>query len=247
MPVEMPKQLGKSPLLEAVFELRFEPAGPAVGDLLPGLLYSSLKAEYPQVMPLPMASIPREMREKRPELLYQASHRLTGGSNSVQVGDRVIALSSAAYPGWARFKDMVEFLIEAVNGTGLIKQVDRFSFKYVNIIEASQTEQQLSLLNARIELIGKLPSEKGFRLRVEREDSGCVTIIEIMTHTQAIVSSTSKEVSGLLITVDTLRPGIDRAFLTSPSGLLEEVHSVAKDTFYSLLTDATLKRLEPVC
>ncbi len=242
----MPKELRKTPLLEAIFELRFEPDAPAAGDLLPGLLYSVLKTQYPEVVPLPMAKIPRELRDRNPALLYQASHRLTGGPNSVQAGDRVISLHSTAYPGWKRFKEMGQFVIEAAKGTGLIKSVDRFSFKYVNLIDASETEQQLPLLNARIDLIGSAPLERGFLLRAELEDGDFITIIELMTRAGVKDPSSGKERSGLLVTVDTLRGGIGNEFLMKPSDLLEEGHSVAKNKFFSLLTESTLTRLEPV-
>lgn len=242
----MPTQLTKSPLIEALFEIRFEPTAPAAGDLLPGLLYSAMKIEYPEVVPLPVASIPRQIRDSNPNLLYQASHRLVGGPNSVQIGDRVVALSTTAYPGWLRFKDMVEFLVEAAKGTGLLKRVDRFSFKYINLIEALQTEEQLPLLNLQIKLTGSAPLERGFQLRVERNDGDFITIIQIAPNATTKHPATAKEVSGLLIEVDTLRLGVGNEFLTNRASLIDEGHSVAKRTFFSLLTGSALERLGPV-
>src|SRR5947208_14988444 len=102
MNYRMPNQLGKSPLVEAIFEMRFEAAAPAAGDLLPGLLYSAMKNQYPQVIPLPLGSIPREIRDKTADLLYQPSHRLANGAHSIQVGDRVLTVNALAYPGWAK-------------------------------------------------------------------------------------------------------------------------------------------------
>src|SRR5438093_10100772 len=132
MSLQMPQKLSVEPLRETIFEVRFEPATPAAGDLLPGLLYSAMKSDYPEVLPLPMASVPRVMREKNPDLHYQPSHRLQGKSTSVQVGDRVVSLITTEYPGWNRFKEKLEALIELVRGTGLAKHVDRFALRYVN-------------------------------------------------------------------------------------------------------------------
>lgn len=241
----MPVQLGKSPLVEVIFELRFEAGTVAAGDLFPGLLYPVMKSQFPEVAPLPMASIPREIRDRNPSLIYQPSHRLKGGPHDVQVGDRAITLTTTSYPGWNRFKEMVEFVVEGVKGTGLLKQVERFSFKYTNLIETHTDEKQLSLLNLRIELINGAPIERGFRLRTERDDGDFLTIIEIITNAAVKRPTASNEISGLLVTVDTIRHGVGNDFLTDRSPFIEEGHSVAKQIFYSLLTDSTIKRLEP--
>jgi len=242
----MPSQLGKSPLVEAVFEMRFEAAAPAAGDLLPGLLYSAMKDQYPQVVPLPLNSVPRDIRDRTAGLLYGPSHRLANGPQSVQVGDRVLTVNSLVYLGWAKFKERVESVLEAIKGTDLVKRVERFSFKYVNLIEAAKTEGQLHFLNIRIEVIGKPPIERGFRLRVERDDGDFVTIIETIPNATAKSTTAAKEVSGLLINVDTICSKVGESFFSNKGPLLEEGHSVLKNIFFSLLTDDTLKRLEPV-
>lgn len=95
----MPAKLKLPPLRETFFEVQFEPVIPTAGDILPGLLYAQMKAEYPQVMPLPMATVPRKVRQQNPELHYQASHRLQGASSSILIGDRVVSLTSLQYSG----------------------------------------------------------------------------------------------------------------------------------------------------
>lgn len=241
----MPVKLKKSPLFEVLFEVRFEPTTPAAGDLLPGLLYSQMNADYPNVIPLAMANIPRQIRDQNPDLLYQASHRLRGEHHSISVGDRVVALSSTAYPGWNRFKEMVESVIRGVVSTGLTKNVERFSFRYVNVIEAPETDRQLPLLNARIELTGSAPIERGFHLRVEKDEGNFTTVIQVTPNAKATIPAVGKAVSGLLIDVDTLSVGIGSNFLTDRSSLLEEAHSVVKRTFFSLLTPSTLEKMGP--
>ena len=245
MSSQRPVKLGKSPLVEAIFEIRFEPTTATAGDLLPGLLYSGLKAQYPETEALPFASIPRQMRAQQAELLYQASHRLKGDRRILQFGDRVLSLHATEYPGWTRFKQWVEFATNAVKETGLLKQIERFSFKYINVIEASANDQQLSFLDARIEITGRAPIERGFRLRVERDNGRFVTIIEIITNGKA-KRNDPHVVSGLLVTVDTIRGGIGNDYWTNESTLIEEGHTVAKDIFYELITESTLNRLDPI-
>ena len=245
MSVRMPEKLGKSPLVEVVFEIRFEPTIPAAGDILPGLLYSQMKDEFPEVKALPNASVPREFREKTPDLKYMASHRLIGESKSVRIGDRVVYLTSLQYPGWTRFLEMVESLLEAVKGTGLTKQIERFSFKYVNLIEPSGDAKQLPLLNLRVEVIGNVPTERGFHFRSEYDEGKHTTILTISPGATAKMAG-GKTVSGMIIEVDTIRFEPGSGFLTDRVSLLEEAHSIAKRTFFSLLTKDALERMMPV-
>jgi uncharacterized protein (TIGR04255 family) len=242
----MPVAFKKSPLLEAIFELRFQPTVPTAGDLLPGLLYSELKAEYPNVQALQMAMLPREVREKEPNLLHQATHRLSGASKLVQVGDRVVSLSlTAPYPGWAKFKDAILQLLKATSGTGMLRVPERLSFRYINVIRADEAEPQLPLLNLRIDSPAYTYTEKGFHLRFERTEREFTTIVQIAPHTTAKGPSDSL-VSGLLIDVDTIHAEPKHILSDAGPVLLEDAHSLLKGIFFSLLTEAALKRLEPI-
>src|ERR1051326_2793995 len=100
MTSRMPEKLSLLPLREIFVEMQFEPVIPTAGDILPGLLYAQMKAEYPEVMPLPMANVPRKVRQQNPDLIYQASHRLHGVPGSILIGDRVVSLTTLEYPGW---------------------------------------------------------------------------------------------------------------------------------------------------
>ena len=241
----LPKVLGKPPLREVIFEIRFETEKPATGDLLLGTLYSALQKDYSEVISLPMAGIPKELREQNPELKYQPSHRFSSGSHSVNIGDRAINLHTLEYPGWSRFKGMTLTLIEALKKTGFVKQVERFSFKYTNLIEASESENQLSLLDMHLEIIGMPPSEKGFHLRTERKEGKFATIIQVAPHSIVTLLAIKKDISGLLVAVDTIRMEVENEFWANPASLLEDGHTIAKQTFFSLLTGAAEKRLEP--
>jgi uncharacterized protein (TIGR04255 family) len=240
----MPTKLGKTPLLQAIFEIRFTPLVPAAGDILLGLLYNSLKSEYPEVLPLPMASIPRQLREQEPNLQFQASHRLSSGNTSIQVGDRVASLSTTRYPGWNTFRPKAVALMKSLTETGIVGAVDRFSFRFINVIEATERENQLAFLNARFEIFGRTLVERGFQVRIELEESGLTTVVQIATRTTA-QSPTGHQVSGLLIDMDTIREDPPLEFTATPDGFLEEAHSILKRDFYSLITEATLKRLAP--
>lgn len=238
------KYFGNSPLREAIFELRFVPTTPSAGDLLPGVLYSGLSKDYPDSLSLPMANVPREIRNQNPDLKYQSSHRLANGPHSVQIGDYSILLHTTDYPGWDVYKQRIESLIDALNKTGFVKQIERFSFKYVNLIEASKSEKQLPLLNMKIELTGMAPDETGFLLRTERSEGKFTTIFQIAPNASAMIPPSNTNIFGLMIDVDTIR-NVGNELWTDHASILEEAHVVAKQNFLSLLTESTLQRLKP--
>lgn len=141
---------------------------------------------------------------------------------------------------------MVQVVVDQVKRTDLLKRVERFSFKYTNLIEAQSGEKQLSFLNLSMQLLGESPLERGFHIRAERDDDDFLTILEIIPGSSVKNLAIPKDISGLLITVDTIRQGVGDDFLMNASPLLDQGHLIAKQTFYSLLTDSTIGRLEPV-
>ena len=244
MELALLKFFGNSPLRQAIFELRFVPTIATAGDLLPGILYSALKNDYSEVLPLPMASVPRTIRNLNPVLKYQTSHRLSSGPHSVDIGDCSVLLQTTEYPGWDNFKHRIESLIDALNQTGFVKQIERFSFKYTNLIEASKSEKQLALLNMQIELTGKAPNEIGFLLRSEHTEEKFTTILQIAPNTSVKIPPANIEISGLMIDVDTIR-NVGNELWTNHASILDEGHLVAKQNFISLLTESTIQRLKP--
>ncbi len=244
MGVQLPTSLGKSPLLEALFEIRFQASRPAAGDLLPGILYSKLQDQYPDVISLPFSKVPRDLRDSDANFLYQPSHRLVGRNCSIQIGDRVLALAVQIYPGWSNFKMQAEQLLSSGENTGLIEAVERYSFRYINLIPAPDGQPQLNLLNAKIELGEAPPLERGFQLRAEFDDVEFTSVVQVVPNSSAQVNGRD-EVSGLIVDIDTQRSNENANFFEDKSQLLEDGHSALKRLFFSLISDQTLQQLEP--
>jgi uncharacterized protein (TIGR04255 family) len=243
MTSNLPSKLGNSPLKETIIEVRFNPTFEAVGDVLPGVLYSFLKSEYPEVSTLPLAQVPRPLREKNASIRYHPSHRLSGSSAMVQTGDRVITLNVAVYPGWQALKEKLKFVLEAANKTGFIREVERFSLKYINLLDFAEPQKQLQLLKLHVDIAGRSPEEFGFKLRYEVPEGPHKTIIQVGTN--ATVALAEKEFKGLIVDVDTVRDKPGTAFLDDPVPLLEEAHRVCKANFFSILTSDALKAMQP--
>jgi len=241
----MPKKLRKSPLLEALFEVRFVPVVEGAGDILPGLIFGSLRSKYPRVEQLPAAAVPRSIRAGQEALIYQASHRLHGSDGaSIQVGDRVAAVSTTSYPGWNAFRSMITELVGVLRTTGLVKTVERFSFRYINVLTSFANGKQLPSLKLNVELVGRSPNERGFLLRTEFESGALTTVVQIATDASA-KGPGNVEVSGMLVDIDTVMKVPASTFFAEPMDGLEEAHRIVKETFFSLLTEEALAKLDP--
>jgi uncharacterized protein (TIGR04255 family) len=241
---ELPAKLGKTPLVDAIFELRFEPSVEAVGDLLPGMLYAAYEDQYSEIESLPLSSMPRELRKKDSRLTYSPHNQLAGKKNILRIGDRVVILSIVwPYPGWHAFVDDILNLLNKLQGTKLIKSPSRFSLRYINVIE-TKSDRQLSLLNTNIEIAGGPVSEKGFQLRLEKQTNEFLTILKIVPNTAAQIVGMGER-AGILIDIDTIKEINENTFWSNTKEHLNDCHRILKENFFTLLLPATLESLGP--
>ena len=237
----LPAKLGKPPLLEAVFEIRFQAKKESAGDILPGILYEKLGTYYEKVRPLPLASVPRELRERETNLHYLPSHQLVGPQRQLQVGDRVALISEGlSYQSWSVFRKYAHELAETLQGTNIVDRILRYSLKYVNLI-AGPPGKQLSLLNAKFEIAGDSAPEKGFHFRTEYIAKPWLTIITLATRVKP-----PQPEDGLVIEVDTIRADSAGDLFEDIEARIDETHTTLKPYFFKLLTPQTLNGLEPV-
>jgi len=239
-----PVRLKNPPLTEAVFEIRFSSSKGSIGDLLPGLLYSALGEQFGEAEPLPMASVPSEIRVKEPRLRYKPHVRLSGEDAILLVGHQVATLSrSAPYLGWKHFRNLIDKVLSAVKGTELVDRLERYSLKYVNLIEL-QDKPMLDLLNADLQLKGFSFADNGFRLRAEITLERFISIIELASTMTMQVGEESK--SGLLFSIDTLTTVSEEESWSSIDTDLETGHEKLKEVFFGLLKPDTIKRYGPI-
>ena len=242
--MRLPQHLNKAPLLEAIFELRFESRIKGLADLLPGALFTSLQADYPQLEPLPLNNVPREMRQSDPVLHYLPSFQLVGAESRILFGDSMIGvIKTLPYHSWNDFRQRIQSLLDAVKRTNWIGGVERFSLKAVNLLSAP-IEGQLELLNLKVEIAGKPVSQTGFRLRTESSNPPYIKILQISTNA-VMNESDSPQRSGLLIEVDCIRTLSNEDPWSLLPDEIENLHAQQKEAFFSLLTDKTLASLEP--
>jgi uncharacterized protein (TIGR04255 family) len=230
--------------LDAIFEVRFEPSISAAGEVLPGLLYKDFKEEYDELEALPASQVPREIRESDSKFKYKAHYRLARGAKRIAVGSRVLNVyHGAPYPGWSGFRAQVQKALQSVKSTGLVKSVERYSFRYVNVIPGAPGEG-LEKLNGVFTLRDEPIDDQGFNLRTEFDDGEYRSIVKIGGNVSAELPEGETR-SGLLVDIDTLREVGTEVFWRDTDQLLDEAHDALKRNFFSLLKRSTIEGLGP--
>ena len=242
---KIPLRLKKEPLIEAVWEIRFRSAKPSVSDLLPGLVFKALPDKYPNIVRLPPADIPMPLVEHNPKLRYIPKIRLEGGSQAVQIGEHMVSLSCRRpYSGWNMFSEDIRTLMKIVRNTGLIDQLERFSLKYIDLIELDQPPS-LSCLNLELKMGGYEIDTRPVQLRTEIKEDDLIHIIQIVSPAEAFIPGESGRVSGVLLDIDSIRPMKENESWPDVDSHLDDVHLSSKKMFFSLLTPETIDNLEP--
>lgn len=240
------ERLGKDTIVEAIFEMRFSSNIESVADFLPGLLFQNLRERFPQSVRLPAADIPFHIRQKDPNLHYVPQHKLIGDGYNLSIGERVFSIScQRPYTGWQKeFKGVLLDLINKVQSTNVIDNVERFSLKYVNILP-SEKDFDLNMMDINL-CAGKydLSSARPTHIRTEIIEGSFLNIIQISSGALAEISK-GKTIRGTLLDIDTIKQGPFSDFWSDATDLLEAAHTVEKNLFTSFVSDETLESLEP--
>lgn len=238
------KSLARSPLVEAVFELRFSSASGPVGDVLPGMLFSRLRERYRTVETLPAAQVPRVVRDADPNLRYMPTHKLVGDDAAVQIGDHALSVvAPTLYPGWTAFEERILEALDALRETELLLDAERHSLKYLNVLEAPVGEQ-LALLEATLVVQGAPLPEAAMALRFERSVDEHTVIVQLRSGVEVTRPGVERR-QGLLVDIDAVSVGSKGALGDGAETHLRATHATLKQSFFALLKASTIAALEP--
>lgn len=248
MPKPLPIKLKSEPLVEAVCQLRMS-GNVALSTLFPGLLLSRFPADVAEVLQLPTAMIPEQMRAMQPEMAFAPLVQLKFKNVSVLIGERAITVSNPApYLGWDGFKPLIVEVFTALLESKLVSLVERYSLKYTNVIPTDQSSDSLNALALELK-VGKLElNQRATMVRTETVTDELVTIITLSG--RATVQAEGRAaVQGILVDVDTIcqnKSQTAESFAQSMSSELDRVRGVNKKAFFECLTDEGLYALEPI-
>lgn len=240
----IPTRLGKEPLIEAIWEMRFSSKVGNVAQLLPGLIYQKFGNDYPNTQRLPIADLPPQLLNTDENFKYAPLIRMEGSPFIVQIGERVVTLSCIApYVGWTNFKERILALIEMLKNSGLISDPERFSLKYTDII-AVDDPVSLSALEIELKFQTSLIESGPFQCRFEMNENGFINIIQVASPVETI-NTISPRKEGIMCAVDTIRMHLDGDFWEAIGNQLQQCKDINTRLFFDLLTEETIAKLEP--
>lgn len=245
---QIPKRLKKEPLIEAIWQVQFEPKeGLPVGDLLPGILYAALKVEYPnlQLHRLPTADIPAPVAQIDPNLRFSAKYRMEepGSPFLFQVGDRIVTMNCRRpYAGWSAFKERILKLLDMIESSGLVPVPGRHSLRYIDLLTLDPASG-LKALQVQFQIGQWSLQNRPLQMRVEIPDEECNHVVQIATPAEANLPEGRLQGSVIdLETVSGSMPGSWQDVRTQ----IDLIHDRSKAVFYQqLLTADAIALMEP--
>lgn len=247
MRARLPKILMHEPLVEAVFEIRFQGAD-ALADILPGFLFHQLDPK-PVISRLPAAEFPKPMRADEPSLRYAPTQRLEWGNYVILIGDHNLMVScKLPYPKWPSFKSTILHIVSQIEVLGIVSLVERFSVKYVNLIQGKTIADQIGKIEIAIRLGDVEVEDNHLSLQVHRVDGARTHILSVITGAQGMLPN-GEQIFGSVVDVDSIEivnEGNFKVFVDSLPEKVEALRQLNKSLFFSCLTDSAIDEMEPV-
>lgn len=241
----LPTQLEREPLVDAVFEVRLG-GDPHMADLLPGVLFGQLTPK-PQIQRLPPAEIPQPIRARDPNLAFAPITRLDWQQFTISFGDRNLVIGcKLPYPKWDRFREVILDVVNKVSKAGILGPVERYSVKYVNLIQAPTLADQIAKINLAVRVGAVEAKNDHLSVQVQRLEGKTLHIMSVLTGAQ--VMADGKAVFGAIVDIDSIRsvhfPNLD-AFAVNLRNDIESLRLENKIKFFSCLTEATIDEMGP--
>lgn len=245
---QIPKRLRQEPLIETIWQVQFEPAPHhPLGDILPGVLFSSLRNEQPelQLNRLPMAEIPAAMAALDPNLRHAAKYRIEapGWPFLFHIGDRVVTINCRRpYVGWEAFKPKIIDLIKVLDGNSLIPEPLQHSLRYIDLMTL-EPPPALASLRMALTIGEHRIDQHPIQMRVELPDQGCRHVLQIVTPAQ--VHLPEGVTHGTLIDLETIAVPEPKTWNVIQGGL-DTLHTATKAMFFDqVLTADAIDHMDP--
>ncbi|MBY4898845.1 TIGR04255 family protein [Cupriavidus sp. AU9028] len=245
----IPTRLGKEPLVDALFQIRFLSVSSSLATLLPGFLFARNVGVLPGIQRLPLADIPQHVRDNTPELQYHPLLRIEFEHFFATVGDKVVVIGcKLPYPGWTSFKAKILEVLDGLGPLDILSEVELVSLKYVDVLEKAAAGDGISQLEAKVEVAGRVVSSGKTMLRTSFLADGLSNDLQLFTPFDGEVAGRGA-LQGIAIEVETT---MAREILTAPPGLeampqhLDRLHGVNKSVFFDVLTEEVVGKLDPI-
>ena len=247
MKAQLPKRLNKEPLLDAVFELRFNSVAPA-SSILPGILFSKLSGEK-NIEKLAAAQIPEQVRAADPNLQFAPVVRLSWGNFVILISDRSMAVAcKIPYPRWTAFKSAILESMGHLHDAKIIMAVHRYALKYVDIIPSDSIKEQVSFVNLELSVGNHKLEQEPFQVKIELPRNGLVNLVQIVSNAEVVTKDKARK-KGIIVDIDTVKNVNNiqiQSLMDVISDELENMHDTNCEIFFSCLKQETISLLEPI-
>lgn len=247
--MKLPTKLGKEPLIDAVFELRFS-SNTAASNILPGALFALLvqDGQGVSVEKLPLSQIPESVRRADPNLQFAPVVKLNWQCYALLISDGSIGVScNMPYPGWLAFREAISKVVAAVAKVGIINSLDRYSAKYVDIVPIPDIQSQVQGLNLQLRIGGHELKSEVASVRIEVPRGAFLHLVSIQTGALVEIAGRPR-IEGVVVDVDSVckTPELQLSqFIDEMTIRLDDIHMENKAMFFECLTPNTVTALEP--
>lgn len=242
----IPKRLNRETLVEALWDIRFETDENFI-EVAPGILYSHLKKFYNnlRIERLPTYNLPVEIRSNDPNLRYAPTLRIETTEDPFvwQIGNRIFTFNNKMpYVGWEKFSREIKSLMDFFFSNFTLKKVENAYLRYINLIPNSILDD-LSGLKLKLK-IGNWDIKKDkVNIIVKKDQEQLSKTIQILSPMSINVGK--NVLLGTIIDIEVGYNKFDEITKKIPEKLLENIHFQIKEIFFSILSEETLKKLEP--
>lgn len=248
VPKRLPSKLERVPLLDAVCELRID-SSMELHNVVPGQLLVE-HASPLSIDQMPAGGLPQQLRANIPGLLDAPLVRIHFDHYLVLCGRASVAVAcKLPYPGWSAFKPQICSIFKTVLKLPVVRSIQRYSVKYVNLVEEKDLNDQFKLLDWKLS-VGEHEVRSGsvqLRCEVSGPDD-MVTNLQISTGGIAQVPNVAEQKYGAVVDADTVKPykttDINK-FKEELETRLDSVHSENKKWVFESLRQSTIDAMGP--
>lgn len=232
--MKLPKSLNPSPIIESIVEFRFSTN--LHHSAVFGVIYNSLKDDYPNVLELPIMQLPEQIRKNDNTLKSKPYFMIHSDDGiKVQIGPSIISISSPKkYIGWEKLHEIITKIITSIKQLDIIDNFTRIAIRYIDFFEIDIFEKiklGISWDNTAIK-----DNNKYIRTEINQDDH-----IHILQISNNALSDTKK---GSIIDIDTVIENNEIDF-EHLDDYLNVLHESSKSLFFDLLKDEFIETLNP--
>lgn len=242
----LPKTLAREPLVDAVFEIRAS-GMPQLADILPGLLFGQFDPK-PAIRRLPTAEIPLPIRSNDPGLMFSPIIQLELQNFLISFGDRNIVIAcKMPYPKWPAFSEFILDTTNKISKSGIPLSVERYSLKYVNLIEGETIADQIKKINISVKVGDVDLRDDHSSVQIHSKEDGILHIISVVTGALARLPD-GRQIGGTVLDIDSIRDTQFADFPAFAGSIQSDIQSLRlanKTKFFSCLTEQTIQALGP--